>query len=368
MKKSILVLTAAVLFLISCSSLQKDMVMSTDSQVMTEDVLAIEEKVAALDAHVLLNEASGRIALLSQEIDGEIIMAIDGCGMNKAVLARLYALAGRNALFAGNKVLARDNYNKSLSSCKGDSQTIILGRRLGLIKDLTDEDLISGSNENALIILEQGIELYVNGNYSKAVARMDSAFLTLPPFYQKCYRQVRENAWNLREVDSEGSNKKLFAILNQQNFTLSDMLVITQENSSLLNEFNGGSPLSENELYSRLQKAGMFNPVSQTADNGKKIKPLAKTQIMTRVLCARILWNIYCFRKNLDSQLTKYSKIYRERNLPSPIPDVDVSSEDFDAVIGSVEKEIIPLRDGKNFRPDENPSSAEYNSWIKKVK
>ncbi len=359
---------AVSIFLHGCASLQKDLVMSTDSLVQTEDVLSIEKKMAYLDARIILEEKNFPVQERKEgcdEIESDIKKAISDAGMNKALLARLYALSGRNALFMEQKSKAKDFLEKSVSSCKGDSQTIILESRLGLIKDLEDENLVSGSNENNLLMLETGLSFYREGKYPEAIARLDTAFIALPAFYKEAYARIRENAWNLREISNESGDRKLFALLNQSSFSLSDMIAMTQENSDLFNEITGGTKISVNELYNRLQKAGMFDAKSVTPSG--KVKPLSKNQVMTRILCARFLWNLYSFRKDLGDKAVRFSRIYREKNMASPVPDVDRDSEDFDAVIGTVENEIIPLPDGKNFFPEQNPAAAEYNSWMKKV-
>ena len=72
----------------------------------------------------------------------------------------------------------------------------------------------------------------------------------------------------------------------------------------------------------------------------KKIKP---TDIATRKICSRFLWNLYT-DQNEKIKKTKYSENYRNReNARSPIEDVEISDKDFDAIMGSVENELIDL-------------------------
>ena len=54
--------------------------------------------------------------------------------------------------------------------------------------------------------------------------------------------------------------------------------------------------------------------------------------------------------------------------LSSPIPDVPLASPDFDAVLGSVENELMTLRDGVNFYPEEKVSGAEFNASLTKIR
>ena len=63
--------------------------------------------------------------------------------------------------------------------------------------------------------------------------------------------------------------------------------------------------------------------------------------------------------------LTKYSDRHSKKaNAKSPIPDVDISNPDFDAVLGTVENEIIDLPDGINFQPDADVTAMEYIKWL----
>ena len=85
-------------------------------------------------------------------------------------------------------------------------------------------------------------------------------------------------------------------------------------------------------------------------------------------MCARFLWNLYIGRKGDESTATAYSRSYRSQiKSLSPVPDVPLDSEDFDAVLGTVENELLALPDGRNFYPDETISGVEFSRSVKKL-
>lgn len=352
-----------------CASLQKDVVMTTDSFVQDEDVADLTRRFAELDAKAAGNEAfAGNLQLTNacDQLIKDIEQALKDSGMNAELKARLYAIEGLICFIQNKKPMAKRLYNTSLASNKGDSYTAILGSRLELVTALDDVNVISASNQSALLQLERGLNSYIKGNYTEAVAQLDSAFLSLPEFYKESYSEIRQRAWNLRGNVQITENAAVLSILNKSQITVSEMALITQETTTLLTTMNGGNKYSENELFTRLKDAGYFDPASSLLPEKKNV--LKKNQAVTRFLCARFLWNIYCERKDYSSQKNKYSTRYRMKKGYSPIPDVEITNEDFDAIIGVVEHELMSLTDGTNFNPDELVSASQFNSFVQKIR
>lgn len=343
----------------SCASLQKDVVMSTDSFIQSEDVDILEEKYTQFDGKIFLEGKVTSESPLYFELDSldkEIESTIKASGMNKILVSRLYALEGLTNLLQGKKQRAKAFYSKSLETNKGDSYTVILGFRLGEVAALDDENIVSGSNQSALLVLEQGLTHYSKGEYTDCVAKLDSAFIELPDYFRASYNDLRQNAWALRNNSNLTEDKNLRSILNKTQITFGEMILITQETTDSFNFITGGQKYSESDLYNSLKKAGYF-------DTGIK-----RNQIVIRSMAANFLWNINCNKKNYDeSKRNRYSKLYREKIGYSPIPDVDIDSPDFDAILGVVEQEIMALPDGINFLPEEKVSASEYNSWVQKL-
>lgn len=353
-----------------CASLQKDIVMSTDVFIQDEDILSIEKRFIAFDARNILTgevATNPNIYLDAEKFEKEIDNSIKTSGLNKNLNARLYALDGLTCLLQGKKVKAKTCYQKSMEESKGDSYTVILGYRLGLIESLTDENIISGSNQSALLTLEEGLQNYQKGEYSNCVAKLDSAFINLPEFYQSEYNEIRANAWNLRSNIEVTENAKVLSILNKNEITIGEMLVITQETSDLINIINGGNKYSENELFNRIKKAGLLDSCSSVGNAGKKVE-IKRNQIVNRTICARFLWNSYCLKKNYTYQKTQSSKKFREQIGYSPITDIKLINEDFDAIVGVIEHEIMDLEDGINFYPDEKVTAPDFNSYVQRIK
>lgn len=357
------VLVAAVLCgFTGCASIQKDVVMSTDSFIQSEDVLSLEERFIEYDASNILN---GEPA--AESFNKEIENCIKATGMSEPVLPRLYALEGLTCLMQGNVSKAKNLYKKSLEAGKGDSYTVILGFRLGLVESLVDENVVSGTNENSLLDLEQGLAFFSVGEYAKSVAQLDAAFINLPEMYKSAYSEIRQIAWDLRNNSDVTDNKAILQILNRSQITVGQMILIAQETSDLLYVINGGKRFSEQDLFNHLASAGYFDSCS-AVDSTEKPKNIRKNQLVDRQLCARFMWNVYCIKKNYTDQKTKYSVVYRDSYGMSPIPDVDLNSPDFDAILGVVENEIMDLPDGQNFLPEELVAASVFNSWFQKIK
>lgn len=345
--------------LTSCTSLQQDIVMTTDSQVQVEDILNLENTLSRLDAKSITDRVSQEEL---RNLDLAVDEAITELGMNKALLARLYAIKGRCALLAGSKSKAKDCYNLSRQTSQGDSQTIILGSRLGLIENLDDENLISGSNQNGLLTLERALIYYKENSYSQSLARFDEAFLILPPFYAQNYEEVRTRANEMRGIQDTDHNSSIMAYIKSDRLTVGQMLLISQETSSYFKEFTGGKKQSEKVLFKTAESNSLL-----TASSGTDSQKIEKDTLLTRRICARFLWNL---KASADEGFDKerYSKIFREQNIPSPVADVDTDSPDFDAVLGCIETEVINMDDGEQFLPENTVNGRELSAWLKKLK
>lgn len=359
--KNLLFISAAIFACLfsSCATLQKDVVMSTDSFIQNEDVDYLEEKYTQYDAMVILNgKLSPESAVFSalDDLEKEIEDTIKISGTNRILVSRLYALEGLSYLLQGKKQKAKSFYVKSLETNKGDSYTVILGSRLGEIESLSDENVVSGSNQSALLVFEQGLSHYVKGEYTDCVAKLDSAFIELPDFYRSSYEEIRQNAWALRNNSSLTDDKNILSLLNKSQITVGEMLLITQDTTDLLKIITGERKLSEGDLLNRTKNAGYFD---------SKVK---RSNLVVRSIAADFLWKLTCNKKNLEAEKNKYSTLYREKVGQSPIPDVDLYSDYFDAVIGVVEQEIMSLPDGIKFNPDGLVGASEFNYWLQQIK
>lgn len=370
--KNLIVFSFLFVFIIcGCASLQKDIVVSSDSFVQTEDVYIIEEKVIEFDVrNILSGDVSSnpdlykKADLLIKEIENSIIDS----GVNKNEQARLVSLEGIVCLLQGKKYTAKELYAKAQEINKGDSYTEILGFRLGLITSLEDENLISRSNQNALLELEIAIDSFKKGEYTKSVAYFDSSFIGLPDFYKTYYEEIRQKAWDLRNNSELTEDKKILSVLNKSEITVGQMIMISQDLSDVLYFVTGGKKYSEIELFNFLNSAGYFNSAFDKNTKKNLKDSVKRTAVVDRAFCARFLWNVYCAKRNLLNQKTKYSKLYAGKIKKSPVLDVDFSNEDFDAILGVVENEIMSLKDGRNFGLHENVSASEFSSYLQKLK
>lgn len=346
-----------------CSSLQQDVVISSEELIHQEDVLAIETTLAKIDADAIMGVNADNRARLCNALLSQIDMALNDAGMQKALRSRLYALQGRVFLLLGRKTDARTCYNESLKASKGDAQATVLGSRLGLVSHIEDKNVLAASNQKPLLILESGLQLFSSGAYLDSLAKLDEAFLSLDPFYKVAYKSVRDTAWSLRTVSSSGSSVQ--NLLLAKSVTVSNIAAITQGNTLLLNAYTGGKTLSQTELVQVLVKAGVLSPVSAAVT--EDMIPVA-SDTATRIVCARFLWNLYVSKRNNRKLTTRYSQLYRSSSEPSPIPDVPVDSPDFDAVLGCVENEIMELVDGVHFAPNQSVSGVDFNTWVSRIK
>lgn len=349
------------LTLVSCASMQDDIYI--DSVSGSSEIYEFERRFSVLDAKayespdsVKSKEWRNDYESLISDIEG----AVKDASLKNAVASRLYAIAGCAAFDCGDKGLAKKFYESSAGSFKGDARSLVLAGRLGLEKNIAGKmHLLS---DKSLLRLELALESYLDGDYPASLAAFDEAFLSLDPFYRLAYGSLRETSWSLRDLSGDKGGSGLLSL---RKLTVMQMILIADQNPHLLYNYTVGKKLSDNELYNKIAGSGLLNPVSAPLDGDNAV---SKNDVVTRIIAARFLWNLYNQRLSGIDNLTKYSLRYKAGRLRSPVGDVGTGSPDFDAVLGCIENEIMHLEDGIDFGPDKEVSGAEFSGYAGKIK
>lgn len=351
--------------LTGCSSLQQDVVISTIPTEEQNEISNYEFRLVYLDAAWSVNSKE---YLSSEELKEknnacnallkDVRKSLSKTNLVNATLARLHAIEGRILLIQGDKTKAGASYKISTDLYNGDIQQLILGHRLGILTDLSIFNFAKA--DKPLILVEQAIDFYKEKKYADAVAKFDEAFISSESFYYDAYKEFRAECWNYRFVNEEDT---LSTYLTIKKLNIGQMMLITQEYRDVIEFYIGDSFLTETNLYRKLSQKG-------TITSAVKEKPSSKLNIstaVTRKLQARYLWNLYCDVKNKHKIKNRYSNAYIDSGRESPVKDVNTDDEDFDAILGCIEYNLMNLTDGINFNPDSLVSGLEFNESIKKL-
>lgn len=336
-----------------CTTLQQDI--SVDKSSYSEEVMSYENRLARFDADSLMSAGGTVDTAAIEKFIAEISVYANDPSVQRASLARLLALEGRAYLLLGKNSKAETLYQESVAAYKGDAHSIILARRLGL-----QSDDVTG--DNALLTLDSAVDLYKTKKYLESVAKFDEAFLALDSFYKSSYVEVRDSAWGLRNLSESQASGDLLIL---KKISVLQMLAITRSTTDLLYNYTSGKPLSDKELFAKLVAVGLLNPVSQPPSSENAV---VENDIVTKYISARFLWNLYNSKKKSSATINKYSTRFRSQNRKSPVKDLDVASDDFDAVLGCVENEFMSLEDGVNFNGEKPVSALEFSEYINHIK
>jgi hypothetical protein len=366
MKKLTIIIAALSAFILtSCMSLQHDVSLPVEQTGAGDFSVEMESRLAVFDAAMLMGDSPEKDRSSRTYVIEQIQVKLMEPQLDKTAVARFTAVQGRLYLLGGERGQAEKCYRKAQKKNPEDSEVVVLGYRLGLIKKLGQNTGLYDSD--GIFILEAAIDAYKNGLYDDAAGLFDMAFLKLPPFYRSSYKNIRDNAWNLK--DSGGRDSKVTNLLQLNELTLSQMMEIAEDTGNILDMYTGGRKLSGQQLFAQITKEGLLKSVSGTTEDtpSGSVQLTAGTKA-TRILCARFLWNLYVSMKGDETTATAYSRTYRASvKARSPVPDVPLDSEDFDAVLGTVENELLALPDGRNFHPEETVSGVGFSRSIKKL-
>lgn len=270
-------------------------------------------------------------------------------------LARLYALYADSYLLLRSKLRARKQLEKATALHKNDEYVLLVQARM--VSSLEDqkaflEPLVKGNLKHYRLRCELGAVYAALEQYTDAVVAFDASFPFLPSGYSTLYGKQRALCY-ARSTISSDLNESTEVVLGKSEISLVDMTTVTQSNSSVLDFITGGKNWKPDMLAERLKNAGWYAERVVNLDEHS-----------TRQDAALFLWHLINIRSPED--LYRYSQFYTNNRL-SPIPDVPANSEYFDAVIGIVEEDIIPLIDGRTFMPTKRVSGLEFYKWLEKA-
>lgn len=193
---------------------------------------------------------------------------------------------------------------------------------------------------------------YKTGEYENAVAYFDKGLPFLDAVYKNAYSDERNASYQKYAIGS-GFSKSSASIIEKEKILLIDMTTLTNENTDAFNVITGNSNWKSSMLADRLRAAGWYRSDAQVA-----------TEYAKRKDAAIFLWHLICGGN--ESKLNYYSNKYRTRSR-SPIVDVPLGADFFDAALAMIEKDIVQLIDGKYFSPEAEISGAEFYSFLKKA-
>ena len=375
MNKKVSVFFLIAVALTGCTStLQEDIFVSSDaSEEILNAVSDYENTFIKYDADFILNQ---KITLSSSSelhasIDAKIAQSHE-----PAVIAHLQAMNGLLYLME-NKTAKAQNYLKDAKAAQAsDAYVLLLQSRL--LKTNEEklafvEEILEADKSNKILILEKGKLLFQMKQYDKSIAAIDSALMIFDdenkPEYRECYSSFREQVWKLYSAKIDENTVVSVANIDlNANLTKEGMIILTKDNSTLLNDFTTGTKTNTNELIKKVTAYGLLSSTVDSKNADNSAAKILNANAITRIMAARFIWNLFVEKKGNDSLKTRYSSRYQKmQNATSPIEDVDIFDEDFDAVLGTVERELMDLPDGKNFYPDEIITGIDFLGILKKT-
>ncbi|MDR1211507.1 MAG: hypothetical protein LBK40_04665, partial [Spirochaetaceae bacterium] len=291
-------LAAALLALVSCQSLQKDLLLSTAEG--ASDLAELENAIVALDREAGQSEIRAARAKV-QEFEGRAV----GDNLYRALVA---AWSGRLYLLEGRPLEAERQAGISRSLAPGNIQALVLSirlerdaeKRLAMINDALR--LEAGSGE---LGIELGRSLLELRQFPEAVAAFDTAFARLnQEVYEAVYRGDRERAWEFRNIGS-GLSSAAGAILAKPALSWRDALYLAGQETEILNFITAGKTRSEEELFRELRNMLFIPPAQDTrASEWPASANLTVNDTLQRAGAAWFLWRLYAELRNDRSLLS----------------------------------------------------------------
>ena len=334
---------------ISCASVQTDIQYSGNESAIKEQALADIEAALVMQRGAPNTERLGHIRV-------EINALLQAPSTDSSYLARLYALAADTALLLRQPSEARTQLALAKRYSEYDEYVQLVTARLIAEPEKRLaylEERITQEPAAYRLKAEAGNLFFAAKDYRNALAAFDASLSFLPDAYQQYYRPQREQCVQLYTVDSASVTESSEKILQANPISLVEMAALTQDSTNALDFITGTAVWRPPLLAKTLQQAGWYHPDRDVLKDSASKKD-----------AALFLWRLIIGSD--EQRLTQYTRYYtNKRRLP--IPDVLMDGIYFDAIVGSVEEDVVPLADGKHFEPDTPVSGLEFYRWLLKA-
>ncbi|MBN2509749.1 MAG: hypothetical protein JXB03_05705 [Spirochaetales bacterium] len=338
--------------LFSCATLQEDQMVNTADDILETELEELEKLIIPLD----MDPSSGNLAkarAFTDELESRPVQ-------DTVFIARLAAWSGRLFVLENKPKEARDRLETALSLSPGEPAAAVLQSRLTAdpaqkITDLETAGRLSG--DPGLIILEKALVHYAAGSYREAVAGFDESLQMLPSYYAQTYGSLRDQAWNLVNLDEETSPAAA-ELAGKSEITWAEALDLTQESTSLLDFLTGGDTWQTAKIFPAVMGRGLLP--------APEVMELSPQTRVVRGTAAWFLWHLNSVYRAQPGLLIMYSSVMFAEDA-SPIDDVPITAPWFDSVLGCVEWEFMTLADGKNFIPWQAVSGSDFYQMLKSL-
>jgi tetratricopeptide (TPR) repeat protein len=291
------------------------------------------------------------------ELRAELERAAARPGQSRPTQARVGALRAEAALLAGERSAARslaEAAGKLSDTAEGNWLVLAeleadAARRLAII-----ETGLARAEKRSRLLCERGRELLKAGRYAEAAQDLDEGLRALDPAWRALYGADRERALSLAQAAREAGSAAAIGPPEalEGPLTMRAMVERAFRETRLLSSLSANPSPAYAAALPSLRSAGLLLDPAAGPD-----------ALVTRRTVAFFLWGLVARTERDPGLLTRYRKRYSF----SPVPDVAVEEPWFDAALGVVEREIMDLPDGINFRPDGEVSGLEYLSILQRL-
>jgi hypothetical protein len=354
----VLCVTTLALAAAACQTAPPD---RTVEQAGTEEIAALDAFGARLADLQTGDRSGGRLPEVSDRsglaaLRSDLDRAAAQPGLSRQLLARVDAMRAEAALLAGDPGAARRHLAEAAGLSETEEGVWIVrawlegdpGKRLAVL-----EPGLAQADSGLRLRCERGEALLAAGRYAEAAQDLDEGLRGLGPGYERLYAADRDRALSLAQVARDSGGAPVPSVGLDAPLTIRSMVETTAGSSHLLDGVTPAPASTYGALLPGLKSAGLL------------LDPAAPPDApATRKNVAWFLWGLVARLEHDPGLLTRY----RQKYTVSPVPDVSPADPWFDAVLGTVEREIMDLPDGVHFRPDDPVTGLELVSMLARMK
>lgn len=324
--KKIIICLIAVFWIMSCTSLQEDLVVQSDSAEGQVQLIELEQQLLEL---IMVDSSSPEAWMdLRERLD-----ALGDDSPDRQFQAGLFALRSWASLEIGERRLAINLLEQALQQDPNQEWVLLMEAKL-MENHQEALSFLKDKPEYLYRLKVYRAQLYFNeGNYGEALVLFDESLPRLPEIYQQWNAADRQLSWELKDSQVSADINSRFT---DEPFSIELMIQATQSETLLLDHLSRENRLKDKELYQLLIEKGYL------------LEQKEPDWLVSRGDAALFLWHLLMDKEGKP----EWEFLYREQFMQTPIDDLPLKSPYFDAALGCVEREIMSLPDGVYFYPD----------------
>jgi hypothetical protein len=286
---------------------------------------------------------------------------------HKKYEAIILGLYGAVELLENNTVSVKNTVNEIQKRNPNEERYFLLSAELENDRTKKEEIIRTGiekADTNQKLKLFLADLYFLSGDFTKAVELYDDAIGQLAAEFKVFYKTRRDVAYLF--INHPPRSRDTIELVQKKELSIRDLIRLSVNEILILSGYLGSQNLSGESLFDKMKNDSFFYHSQFTSlklNDPVKRRDVAYFVLKTISMIENNPLLIQKYNKEYSANKDKSAEIFKI----SPVPDISPSDYFYTAALILVERELLDLPDGINFKPEESLNGEQYYELIRKL-